>query len=138
MSHLLWIITNAKRQIILDQARPLSARTENFLTDVKTGRNMDTATQTRRACIYTVLRPVVDAVSKTLLCENSQSTSSLNEAPKGLDLEKVVSYYYDNVNPITKETHWYQCMILLLGKLLMVFVRSLCDGNKKKCCLKTK
>ena len=92
---------------------------------------MDTATQTHRECIYTVLRPVVDAVSKTLLCENSQSASSLNEAPKGLDLEEVVSYYYDNVNPITKETHWYQYMVLLLGKLLMVFVRSLCDGNKK-------
>ena len=83
MSHLLWIITNAKRQIILDQARPLSARTENFLTDVKTGRNMDTATQTRRACIYTVLRHVVDAVSKTLLNENSQAGSSLTEAPRG-------------------------------------------------------
>ena len=84
VSHLLSIITNAKRQIILDQARPRSARTENFLTDVKTGRNMDTATQTHRACIYTVLRPVVDAVSKTaLLNENSQAGSSLTEAPRG-------------------------------------------------------
>ena len=83
VSHLLSIITNAKRQIILDQAQPLSARTENLLTDVKTGRERDTATQTHRACISTVSRPVVDAVSKTLLCENSQAVSSLNEAPKG-------------------------------------------------------
>ena len=83
MSHLLSIITNAKRQIILDQARPRSARTENLLLDVKTGEKRDTATQTHQACISTVSRPVVDAVSKTRLCENSQAVSSLNEAPKG-------------------------------------------------------
>ena len=83
MSHLLSIITNAKRQIILDQVQPLSARTENLPPDVKTGGKMDTATQTHRACISTVSRPVVDAVSKTLLCENSQAVSSLNETPKG-------------------------------------------------------
>ena len=75
------IITYAKRQIIFDQARPLSARTENLVTDVKTGRDRDTATQTHRECISTVSRPVVDAVSKTLLCENSQAVSNLNEAP---------------------------------------------------------